>query len=131
LLPTLLLASVRKSQCPLTTTPLGPDRPLSAAPVAGLKATPANGVDAPVIALTNVLVLALKPSTLRLERSATYKSWVSASSQLISQPWRGLRLVGTAMVPRSGIAPPFRPGLPATDAPPATYPPTRPPVHIH
>src|SRR5438094_3314972 len=116
MLTTLLLASVTKSQCPLTTTPLGPDRPLSAAPFAGLKATPANGVDPPVIALTNVLVLALKTSTLRLERSATYKSWVSASSQLISQPWRGLRLVGTAMVPRSVIAPPFRPGSPARAA---------------
>src|SRR3989442_12198881 len=117
MLTTLLLASVTKSQCPLTPTTLGPDRRLSAAPVAGLKATPANGFDPPVIALTNVLVLALKTSTLRLERSATYKSWVSASSQLISQPWRGFRLVGTAMVPRSVIAPPFRPGSPARAVP--------------
>src|SRR3989442_1227064 len=131
MLTTLLLASVTKSQCPLTTTPLGPDRPLSAAPVAGLKATPANGVDAPVIALTNVLVLALKTSTLRLERSATYKSWVSASSQLISQPWRGLRLVGTAMVPRSVIAPPFRPGSPAIAAPADSAPAHSTPASTH
>src|SRR2546427_10378354 len=98
MLTTLLLASVTKSQCPLTTTPLGPDRPLSAAPVAGVKATPANGVDAPVIALTHVLVLALKTSTLRLERSAAYKSRVSASSQLRSQPGMGFRLDESAMV---------------------------------
>src|SRR5207249_6112217 len=131
MLTTLLLASVTKSQCPLTTTPLGPDRRLYAAPVAGLKATPANGVAPPVIALTNVLVLALKTSTLRLERSATYKSWVSASSQLISQPWRGLRLVGTAMVPRSVIAPPFRPGSPARAAPADSAPAHSTPASTH
>src|SRR5262249_41351270 len=70
---TRLDASVTNSQCPDATTPLGPDRSLSATkpgPLGfGLRATPLNAGLA-LICITNVFVFALMTSTLALERSA-------------------------------------------------------------